>query len=428
MTHQDSRSSRQGLAAPSSFCLTPLGCCSHPRHPAQHVHHNSTKHTPTKGRSNPAPTSQPLPFVRAPAFRQSSTRPHQGTGLNGKKIKYIERHNQLSISRAVMEGGTPPAHCSHMSSHASSTNESKAVRFSSSLWRCQLGAVRSHSPEHVAQCVGFSSKADLRVSGPRSTSSCSFALVMWLTTQIHKQLYQHKPRSSKLQHWEQKEPPRMEKELQQLSLLMPMHYAVRSPCFTFHRNPSWSDWQLPHFALQLPEHSSPPGLTLQELCKASNRQQSWCRGEQTHAKRGSHRAGLQQIPWNHKHRLWFHRAALTPLPAYSCGVSPRGWHLRNNQVQNFQGSEVSRELNLAERALYLVQRQGAEHTLLHFGYKALSGEQQFLSNPWSSHLIWKNPCRSSLISTSLTNSSTENFLQKFFLKQTPPYLLPHSAD
>jgi len=133
MTHQDSRSSRQGLAAPSSFCLTPLGCCSHPRHPAQHVHHNSTKHTPTKGRSNPAPTSQPLPFVRAPAFRQSSTRPHQGTGLNGKKIKYIERHNQLSISRAVMEGGTPPAHCSHMSSHASSTNESKAVRFSSSL-------------------------------------------------------------------------------------------------------------------------------------------------------------------------------------------------------------------------------------------------------------------------------------------------------
>lgn len=102
--------------------------------------------------------------------------------------------------------------------------------------------------EHVAQYVGCRSKADLRVSGPRSTSSCSFALVMWLTTQIHKQLYQYKRWSSKLQLWEQKEPPRVEKEFKQSSLLMPMHYAVIPLSFKFHRNLSWSHWVfLPSF-------------------------------------------------------------------------------------------------------------------------------------------------------------------------------------
>lgn len=86
----------------------------------------------------------------------------------------------------------------------------------------------------------------------------------------------------------------------------------------------------------------------------------------------------------HKQGPWFHRA-LPPLPAHSCGLSPKGGDLRNNQVQNFQGSEVGRELNLAQSAMHLVHRQGAQHTLLRSGRKALNGEKQFLSNPLNSH-------------------------------------------
>lgn len=214
--------------------------------------------------------------------------------------------------------------------------------------------------EHVAQYVGCRSKADLRVSGPRSTSSCSFALVMWLTTQIHKQLYQYKRWSSKLQRWEQKEPPRVEKEFKQSSLLMPMHYAVIPLSFKFHRNLSWSDWQLPRFPLHHTEYSYPPsGLALKYLCQASNRHKSWCkRGHRSiESLVGQDRTAADTVDPQPQFVVSQNSLNSTISLQLRGESQEDGWHLRNNEVQDTQDlTEISRVQKLAARAMYLEQK------------------------------------------------------------------------
>lgn len=112
-----------------------------------------------------------------------------------------------------MEGETPPAHCKVTRALVPAAQMRARLFLSTAACKdvnFERGAAAS---EHVAQYVGCSSKADLRVSGPRSTSSCSFALVMWLYHTDPPPAVQCSHWSSKLQRWEQKEPPRVGKEL-----------------------------------------------------------------------------------------------------------------------------------------------------------------------------------------------------------------------
>lgn len=150
MTHQDWRSSRQGLGSPFLLLLYPP-CAAAAIQGTQPIQLTMTAQSSHQQREEAILLPRlSLSLLSAPAFRQPNTRPHQGTGLDGKKNQ-IHRKAQPTFSGAEMEGGTPPALCSHTSSHASSTNESKAVPFSSSLRGCQLRAVRSCSPR--ARCT-----------------------------------------------------------------------------------------------------------------------------------------------------------------------------------------------------------------------------------------------------------------------------------
>lgn len=145
------------------------------------------KHMPTTGKKAiPAPTSQPLPFCQHQRCSSQAWGQFREPDLRGEGKKKGNKDGQLTLSRAAMEGGVPAALQSQQHQREQDcSSQQQPAKMSS---RSSRGAA---APERVAQPAGCGSKADLRVSGPRSTSSCSFALVMWLYHTDHRRLDQH---------------------------------------------------------------------------------------------------------------------------------------------------------------------------------------------------------------------------------------------
>lgn len=114
MTHQDLRSSRQGLGSPFLLLLYPPGqlqpskAPSPTSSPRQHEAHTN------KGKKQSCSHVSASPFCQHQHLG-SQARGHIRELVLMEKKNQIHRKAQPTFSGAEMEGGTPPALCSHTS-------------------------------------------------------------------------------------------------------------------------------------------------------------------------------------------------------------------------------------------------------------------------------------------------------------------------
>lgn len=164
-------------------------------------------------------------------------------------------------------------------------------------------------PRSCCTIPGYSSRADLRVSGPWSTSSCSLALVMWLPHGSTRSCARRNPGAATSSAGSREIPPGCTRNSRAWVLLLPVLYAA-VPWGSGSTGTSAGVSGSCHRSLSLT--ASVPALP-RSHCPAPSR--SWSQG-------GQGQGRLQQMLRPQCHRLWLQGQPGSRISSHCPG--PRG--------------------------------------------------------------------------------------------------------